>query len=749
MLPDGQLSTEAKIAGFSFPVKTPLPADTLQDWELGGVYLNDPSLGLMVKLWRVRLEIDKDTGVGTVIVSAPGGVSPTEAERVLFTGADISEVCLAFDQNMNPFVGYMQGGACKYYWYDPTIPGMTHSTLPAGSYDPRSTLDDKRLFNISDSDILFSYIRAGNLCVRYQRERYDTEHVLKAGAGPNARLVSMAMNVGSRVQWRLRNYVLTDDPNALYQVYPYLGDIVESLCRRTGIKPENIDVTELYDTTVVGYKCNTDDGVNKRIDALREMFIFDKSEADRKIYFPRRGREVVARIPYIHLVADDPSAIKETRLQESELPKSVTVNHLDPAGGFANNKQTVRRRSNLIKATKEQKVESEVVLTADQGMTSAVVKLKIAWHEQQTYQFATMIGYAFVVPASVVEVEDKDGNWHRIRVTERNDDHPILKFEGVADAGQDVYASLGVGHSLPPPTSTTPGLVGETTLEILNIPTLRDQDDELGVYIAVCGQSSAWYGAQILVSTDGGANFFEAMQIETPATIGETLTDFEDEVSAEYPANQSLEVLVNFPLESLTTANLLKNGNRCVVGDELCQFQTALLLGMVDGKYHYRLSGWIRGRKATDVEFWPTGTRFVMLDSSIAFLQAQQWMLGKELEIKPVSLGLTEDETVATAYDYLEGVSQREFPVHNVAAVRDGSNNVTVTFIGRGRLGVETAPRNGKYFTGYRIKFSDGHTIDTLNMTGTYSSAPGGLTVQVCALNSVTGEGPYSPAIST
>lgn len=747
MLPDNTLSPKAFVSGFSFPVKG--PGDFLVDWELAGIYLNDLSQGLEYKLWQVNAVFNIDTGLVDIILSAPGGVAAGELSRVLFSAADITQVALSFDQNMNPFIAYEEAGFAKIYWYDPTLPGMVHTNLPTGCYDLRCTLDDKRQFNVGNSDIVLSYIRAGNLCVRYQRDRYAIEYVLKSGIGNDARLVSLAMNVGSRLQWRLRNYALTDDPNALIQAYPYLADIVESLCRRAGIAPENVNVAELFDTNVIGFKCNTDDGVNKRIDALREMFIFDKSEADRKIHFPRRGREVVARIPYIHLVADDPSAIKETRLQESELPKSVTVNHLDPAGGFANNKQTVRRRSNLIKATKEQKVESEVVLTADQGMTSAVVKLKIAWHEQQTYQFATMIGYAFVIPASVVEVEDKDGNWHRIRVTERNDNHPILKFEGVADAGQDVYASLGVGHSLPPPTSTTPGLVGETTLEILNIPTLRDQDDELGVYIAVCGQSSAWYGAQILVSTDGGANFFEAMQIETPATIGETLTDFEDEISAEYPANQSLEVLVNFPLESLTTANLLKNGNRCVVGDELCQFQIALLLGMVDGKYHYRLSGWIRGRKATDVEFWPTGTRFVMLDSSIAFLQAQQWMLGKELEIKPVSLGLTEDETVATAYDYLEGVSQREFPVHNVAAVRDGSNNVTVTFIGRGRLGIETAPRNGKYFTGYRIKFSDGHTIDTLNMTGTYSSAPGGLTVQVCALNSVTGEGPYSPAIST
>ena len=747
MIPDNELSSSAVISGFSFPVKQ--PGDFLVDWEFAGIYLNDPSQGLAVKLWRLDGVRNVDTGDIDVIVSAPGGVDIGEPSRVLFSGAGISELALSFDQNMNPFVAYTQGADAKIYWYDPTLPGMTHTTLPSGTRTMRCTLDDKRDTNTGNSDIVLSYIRGGNLCVKYQRERYLTEHVLKAGVGVNAELVSLAMNTGARLQWRLRNYALMDDPQSLIQANPYLADVVSILCRRAKIKPENINVSELYSDTVPGYKCNTEDGINKRIDALRDVFIFDKAEVDKKITFPKRGREVVARIPYSDLVADDPSALEQKRLQESELPKSFTVNHLDPAGGYAANKQTARRRSNLVKATKEQKLESEVVLSADQAMTAATVKLKIAHHEQQTFNFATTIAYSFLVETDVVEVEDKQGNWHRIRILEKNDAGITIKFEGCADAGRDVYSSLGVGLSLPPPTSTTPGLVGETLLEILNIPALRDQDDELGVYLAVCGQTSAWYGAQILVSTDSGANFFEAMQIETPATIGETLSDLEDEISAEYPASQAFEVLVNFPLESVSYANLLNNVNRCVLGDEVMQFQFAVLLGMVDGKYHYRLSGLVRGRYATDVEFWPEGTRFVLLDTSIAFLQAQQWMLGQEIEIKPVSLGLTEDETVATAYDYDEGVSQREFPVHSVKAVRDGSNNVVVTFVGRGRLGIETAPRNGKYFAGYRIKFSNGHTIDTLDMTATYASAPGGVTVQVCALNTVTGEGPYSPAVST
>lgn len=738
MIPTGALSDQAIMSAFVDTIRGPV--EFLKDYETAGVALNDGSQGVNLKLWKLQVINEKKE----VQVSALGVPWTT-----LFVRSNpIAEASLAFDNNMNPFVAFVEeGGSAFIYWFDSLDSTQKITSLPAGVINPRCCIDDHRSMMSLTSDIVLAYLRSGSLYVRYQRERYQIEHLMQAGLGADARLVDVGMNRGLRFQWWLRNA----NPVAGAAVFtsPFLGDIVGSLCRRAGLAPENVNVQELYDTHVIGYKCNTDDGINKRIDALREMFFFDKSETDRKIYFPRRGREITARIPYSDLVADDPSALEQTLVQEIDLPKTVTVTHLDPAGGFANNKQTARRKSNLINATKEQKVSSEVVLTADQGMTAAIVKLKIAWYEQQLYKFTTTLKYANVVETDVVEVEDKKGNWHRIRITEANQNHPTISFEGNADAGQQVYSSLGIGHSLPPPISTTPGLVGQTVLEILNIPALRDQDDELGVYLAVCGQSSAWYGCDILVSTDDGVNFFDAMQIQTPATIGDTLTDLEDEISAEYPADQSFEVLVNFALESLTYDSFLKNGNRCVVGDELMQFQFAVLLGMVGDKYHYRLSGLARGVKATEVEFWPAGTRFVLIDSSVAFLQAQQWMLGKEIQIKPVSLGLTEDETVATAYDYLEGVSQREFPVHEVESSRDGSNNVTVTFIGRGRLGIETAPRNGKYFAGYRIKFSNGHIIDTFNMTGTYNAAPTGITVQVCALNTVTGEGPYSTPIST
>lgn len=723
MIPENRLSSKPVISAYtdSFYLGSLLKAV-----EWGGVALNDPSQGLLVKPWTVEYKFQS----GNVVVSAAD-----VPETVLFTRPDVSEVSLAFDRNMQPVVAFVQDGQAKLYFYDSLLPGYRFLETELGdAKNPRVTHDDKRNTQSASADVILAYVVGDSLRYRQQRDRYLIERTLmNAGV---IRLVHVGMNAKMRLQFM---YV------GIGEAPPSLADIVSGICLRANIPPMNIDVNELYDISVVGYKINTKDSANARIDALRKIFFFDKSEHDSKLYFPRRGREVTAQIPYVHLVADDPAALAVTLIQEKELPAEVNVTHLDPAGGFANNKQTVRRKSNLVTTTKKIDIESEVVLTADQAATTALVTSVTAWGEPQKYKFKTHLQYAEVVVTDTVEVQDKKGNWHIVRITERNEDRNVITFEGVADA-QELYASLGVGNALPPPVSTTPGLIGPTRLEILNIPCLREQDDELGVYLAVCGESSGWYGSSLLVSTDG-INFAEAMTIETPATIGDLLTDLAAE-NVLYPADQSFEVLVNYPLESITKESLFQNINRCVIGDEVAQFQNAIFLGMEDGKYRYRCSGLIRGRYATVVESWPVGTRFVLIDTSIAFLQAQQFMLGREISFKPVSSGQTEDETVQTDYDYDVGMSQLEFPVYNVKASRAGST-LTVSFTGRGRLGIDTDPKNGKYFVGYRVKYSNGQSFDVQTQSHVYANAPTGITVQVCAVNSITGEGPLSAAIPT
>lgn len=148
--------------------------------EWGGVALQDPSQGTMVKVWTC-------TVIGDNIVVYADDVP----ETVLFTAPGTTEASLAFDQNMRPFVAFVQAGQAKYYWYDSLIEDTVITNLPTGSTSPRATLDDHRQLELNTSDIIMVYIRDGNLYFRMQRDRYLVERLLY----PDINLVLIAPRI--------------------------------------------------------------------------------------------------------------------------------------------------------------------------------------------------------------------------------------------------------------------------------------------------------------------------------------------------------------------------------------------------------------------------------------------------------------------------------------------------------------------------------------------------------------------------
>lgn len=192
MIPESRLSITPQPAPF-------LPGAArdglLVDTEMGGVALNDPSQGLNVKLWTARYEPE----TGNLYLSAPD-----VTEVVGFTRAGITEISLTFDQNMNPFVAFVQDGRAKFWWFD-TVAGeqtFAESLLSASVITPRCTLDDKRQLTTSSSDIILAYVRESALYYRQQRDRYESEYLLGT-LEPYTRLIRVGMNSGNRLQWEL------------------------------------------------------------------------------------------------------------------------------------------------------------------------------------------------------------------------------------------------------------------------------------------------------------------------------------------------------------------------------------------------------------------------------------------------------------------------------------------------------------------------------------------------------------------
>ena len=170
MIPEQRLSTQVVDAPFRLSIIRDIP---LIDYELAGVGINDPSQGLQVQIWT--LEYFRNTG--EFVLSAPNS-PPT----VQFTRANVSYVSLSFDTNMNPFISFTENGVSKFWWFN-TLTGLQEfaETLIATAQSPYASLDDTRPLQNQNTDIILSYIRAGNLYFRAQRDRYLVEYLLASG----------------------------------------------------------------------------------------------------------------------------------------------------------------------------------------------------------------------------------------------------------------------------------------------------------------------------------------------------------------------------------------------------------------------------------------------------------------------------------------------------------------------------------------------------------------------------------------
>lgn len=174
-----------------------LTSHALYDYEMGGIALNDPTEGLRVQVWNLWLQGDD------VVTRAPSyGSDPA---TVLFTDTGITELSLAFDQNMNPFVAYVKDGDAKWWWFDTFDSQTKHSFLPSGSVSPRCCMDDKRETQTAANDILLAYVRNNNLYYREQRDRYGVEYLKRLTV--DATIIRLGMNHVNRVQYLMQGLI--------------------------------------------------------------------------------------------------------------------------------------------------------------------------------------------------------------------------------------------------------------------------------------------------------------------------------------------------------------------------------------------------------------------------------------------------------------------------------------------------------------------------------------------------------------
>lgn len=281
--------------------------------------------------------------------------------------------------------------------------------------------------------------------------------------------------------------------------------------------------------------------------------------------------------------------------------------------------------------------ELAVAMTKDKAAQIAEVLMYDGHVARTGFEFQVSRKYAYLEPTDVVLVTTPTATY-RMRIVRKNDDDGLLKFNAVSEDAT-IYNSAAVGGSQFAIQSAinTPGI---SKVEFMDIPIVRDEDNDPGLYIAITGYLDSWKGA-VLYRANDNLSFVPVGTVQNKCVMGVTATVLGSWSGQNFIDESSIvEVnIISGTLASVPAVDLLSGANAALIGNEIVQFRTATLIA----PNKYRLIGMLRGRFGTEIY---TGThvaaeRFVLLSlSGTLRVDEDASAINANRYYKPVSTGL-------------------------------------------------------------------------------------------------------------
>ncbi len=476
-----------------------------------------------------------------------------------------------------------------------------------------------------------------------------------------------------------------------------LEDVFEAECSLAGLEPARVNASALAPIPIDGMFVRRVGATRGVLQALEPAYFFDTVEAanagstSMQLKAVRRGGASIVTITDDDLGASvsgqpDEDLVKPERADEASLPGEAFVNYIDRASDYQMSSQQDRRSA--VATEQPATLEMPVVLTPDQARQIASVWIYNAWAGRTMRTVRLSRKYSYIEPTDVFTVSTDIADFTLRALSVKTNDG-FIEIEAV-----DEDAALYTQNAEGAPVEQGSEIVISTPskLVLMDIPMLRESDDDPGFYVAAAGYASTgWPGAVVMRSIDGGVTYTTSAIFTTPTVMGNVsaaLGNFTGPMGYDSTNSITVTLFGDDTLQSCTDAELLAGANAFALGSpttgyELGQFKTATL---VSGRT-WTVKQLLRGRRGSEHEMAGHGTfeTFVLLEASkLRRIGISDPAIGVENHYKAVTIGQLASNAATVT---LTNTAASLKPYSPVDAESTGfGGDITITWTRRGRI---------------------------------------------------------------
>ncbi|MEP1206733.1 MAG: glycoside hydrolase/phage tail family protein [Rhizobiaceae bacterium] len=535
-----------------------------------------------------------------------------------------------------------------------------------------------------------------------------------------------------------------------------LADLLAEILIANGITTfDTRHVTGIVD----GYVLAETTSSRQALEVLISLFQLSVFEDSGVVHFRSPGIDPVTVLTLDDIVHEAAAAAVFTHVteQESDLPISVQLAHIDPHFDFQETESSASR--NNRDHLRQQSMAAPVVIGRDCASPVLEAWLHARWTARDTITFGLSRAHSHLTLGDVIAFTD-EGLAQTWRIVSLETGESLLITAQAVELVEFEASAEWTGQAR---QSTNFGF-GKPLCRFMDLPDLPHIDGGGGNCLAVAAHP--WPGEMALYAAPGNEGYAYQQSIVNAGYLGvlESELPASTVVSRRDNGSQLRIKLHQGTIASLASELVFNGGNALAVESragtyEILQFQQAELVG----DKTYDLSRLLRGQAGTETEAAlgaAAGANVVVLNQAVVNLSGEDNLRGLETNWLTGPVGKALDGPEFTQSTFTPGYRSLlpYAPVHLRAEV-DSANNVTLSWIRRDRI-------NSDDWTAVEIPLSEATesyrviitadapgsidiTVSTpqLQLTGgeltaAFGAIPASLTIEVAQLSATVGQGP-------